>query len=696
MKTFVFAENKNEKNKAEDARPIIGNNYIVVADGLGSGIKHTKALKGINNFEAFFKSAFKNILKPEKQNMERVKESFATLEFNAEKYSSAYFASAVSALTIYDIFENGKSGDLLDFLAKPQYSDEDVLAKKEDFFSDFFTKRITDNLNMFKDNLALTDERPQMIIEKNHFLPTTIVGCAFEEKNDIVNTLFFWAGDSRGYILDDQGLAPATDDDQEHSGGSLSNFIQILRPFHINCKFRQFNKPVVIMVMSDGVFDKKDYGRAETKENCLIPMEFEKELLGLFINSSSIDNFRDNAEEHFTDSMRGDDSATIALAAFGFKNYSDIQHLCKKRFDDLSKIMSLLPQGFDRNEYEKGKSEIIREFNAAKAEAEPILEIEVKKYLETVVKSALNNRLSFDNKPIKSADIINLQQQVKRNIQLKIKHCNDELNNLKLDLSNELESKWLYFRTLFTKKELPKKLFIFNQNRAYLLAEARKDDALIEHSNMVQEKQQSMMLLVSKIEGQMELIKKLEICKDDYILYRECREAIIDVFDYIEAAIKGKDPIIKNIKSQEEMIKRISSRVWKQEQNIFPEVNKFFQGNSGSLVKFQNNPNISRVIEIVEKISLTDTKLNDLEDKLQNHLQIIINKLYKEHNDSLIQQALEADEPSTGIHVTSKLKQVYRECKERLAEYEKSSSRQYKAYQSYKSSYCRYYNGDLA
>lgn len=696
MRTFVFAENKNEKNKAEDARPIIGNNFIVVADGLGSGIKHTETLKDIDNFDAFFKHAFKEILKPEKQNIERVKESFATLEFNAEKFSSAYFASAVSALTIYDIFENGKSGDLLGFLAKLQNVDKDALAEKEKFFGNYFAEKIADNLNMFKENLALADERPQIDAKKNNFLPTTIVGCAFEEKKDIVNTLFFWAGDSRGYILDDQGLAPATDDDQEHSGGSLNNFIQILRPFHINCKFRQFNKPVIVMVMSDGVFDKKQYGRAETKEKCLIPMEFEIEVLSLFINSSSMDNFRKNAEIFYAESIRGDDSATIALAAFGFKDYTAIQDLCKKRLHYLKSIMSLFLEGFDLGEYEKGKSDIKKEFNAAKAEAEPILEKEVKIYLETVVQSALKKRLSNDNSPIKPAVIINLQEQVKNDIQLKLQHYKDELNKIRLDLNNELESKWLYFRTLFTEKELPKRWFIVNQNQAYLLAETRKDNALIKHSSMVQEKQQSMMLLVSEIEDQMELIKKLEICKDDYILFTECRKAISEIFDYIEAAIKGKDPIIKNIKSQEEIIKRIAGRVWKQEQNIFPAVKILSQGNSGPLIKFQDNPSVSRIIEIVEKISLTEAKIKDLEGKLRDHLQIIINTLYKDYNDSLIQQALEADGANTGIHVPSELKQLYQECKARLAEYEKSSSSQYKAYQSYKDSYCRYYKGDLA
>ncbi len=695
MKTVVFVENKSERSKAEDARPIMGNNYLVVADGLGSGIKHTNALEGINNLDAFFYRAFKGILEYEEHNKARVRKSFVDLEFHSERYSSAYFASGVTALTIFDIFENGKSKDLVSFLETPPYESKEELTAKVKSFEKYFGKEVKINLNQFKENLALEDERPQMIADRNHFLPTTIVGCAFDEKTDHVDTLLFWAGDSRAYILDDQGLAPVTNDDQEHSGGNLTNFIQILRPFHINCEYRRFKKPVILMAMSDGVFDKKVYGRAETSENCLIPMEFEKEILNLFIESSGMENLKENAEKFYAENMIGDDSATLAVATFGFNNYFEIQELCRKRLEYLNEIMTILSDGFDWDAYDKGKKKIEADFIKVREDNEPRLKEAVKNYLRKIVFTTLSNESNYESYFIDTEEIIDTQKQVNRELRLKMNICEKEISELQNDLYGVLEKKWLFFRTLFTKKPLPKKCLVINQNKRYQNAQVRKDSALKDHNDTVQEKEKTLKLTLSTLEDQLELIRQLEISKDDYVLFQECRKEISDIFDYIEASIKGKESNIRNINRQEEIIDRISSRVWKQEENKFTQVKELKAGNYESLAKYHDHENVSAAIKIVEDISHAWRELEELENSLKNYKDLMVDKLYEKHFEELIRRELEAENPNTGIAIPGNLKQVYRDCKKRLSDYEQANKEKCKAYEKFKDSYCRYYNGDL-
>lgn len=152
-------------------------------------------------------------------------------------------------------------------------------------------------------------------------LPTTAaVALIQQEKDGSMLVSAMWAGDSRVYILDADGLAQLTVDDTTvsdpmigiYEDGILKNILCSDKPVKVHCKTVRMNKPFIVFSVTDGCF-----GYLST------PMEFE----GLFLETLLETNCAADWEQALSDiigSVAGDDH-TLCMAAYGFGSYTAIQ-----------------------------------------------------------------------------------------------------------------------------------------------------------------------------------------------------------------------------------------------------------------------------------------------------------------------------------------------------------------------------------
>lgn len=159
--------------------------------------------------------------------------------------------------------------------------------------------------------------------------PTTLSITVLEKVNNKLIADFIWAGDSRGYILEEQGLIQITRDDIDESvdaldnissDGVLTNVISANTNYVLHSKPVTIKKKCIIFNSTDGCF-----GYLKT------PMEFEYLILYTLMTAKNVKEWKSKLEN----SIRGftGDDHTISLAAYGFKNFNEMQIFYRKRTD---------------------------------------------------------------------------------------------------------------------------------------------------------------------------------------------------------------------------------------------------------------------------------------------------------------------------------------------------------------------------
>ncbi len=154
-------------------------------------------------------------------------------------------------------------------------------------------------------------------------LPTTLAGILVEEKHlPFLKATAFWAGDSRCYMLEKDGLCQLSTDDLNGSPDALENLsldATITNCIHAEGKFSidylplLINLPVMFLVATDGCF-----GYVET------PIHFEYILLKTLMEShQDTEDWTQRLTEQLL-AITGDDMS-LALMAWGFENLEDIK-----------------------------------------------------------------------------------------------------------------------------------------------------------------------------------------------------------------------------------------------------------------------------------------------------------------------------------------------------------------------------------
>ena len=164
-------------------------------------------------------------------------------------------------------------------------------------------------------------------------LPSTAAVALMQQNNDgSVLVTAIWAGDSRVYILDSQGLAQLTTDDTTvadpmvniYEDGILTNVLCSDKPVKLHSKSITMREPFIVFSATDGCF-----GYLST------PMEFEGVLLETLLKNKCAADW-ESALATTLGSIAGDDH-TLCLAAYGFGSYPAIQKLFFRRYEHIRK-----------------------------------------------------------------------------------------------------------------------------------------------------------------------------------------------------------------------------------------------------------------------------------------------------------------------------------------------------------------------
>ena len=141
-------------------------------------------------------------------------------------------------------------------------------------------------------------------------LPTTAAVALCRPVRGGLDVLLHWAGDSRIYLLDSEGLAQLTEDDlggidamqNLSEDGVLTNVISLSRDFSIHSARLTMGRPGLLFAATDGCF-----GYLST------PMEFEYLLLSTLQSAESVDAWEKSLAEAIG-KRAGDDYTLCGLA----------------------------------------------------------------------------------------------------------------------------------------------------------------------------------------------------------------------------------------------------------------------------------------------------------------------------------------------------------------------------------------------
>lgn len=187
---------------------------------------------------------------------------------------------------------------------------------------------IVKSMTVCRKNCGNQDSKIRGSISKKFPTTAAVARCTVLHEEMLVEC--YWAGDSRVYLLDEDGLAQLTADDLDNldayeniSGdGVLTNVISASKPFALHGRSMTPRKPFFIFAATDGCF-----GYIPS------PMEFEEVLLEQLVMAESMKNFEEGLRLKLAETA-GDDF-TLVGAAFGFDTFLNMQACLEKRYHTL-------------------------------------------------------------------------------------------------------------------------------------------------------------------------------------------------------------------------------------------------------------------------------------------------------------------------------------------------------------------------
>lgn len=170
------------------------------------------------------------------------------------------------------------------------------------------------------------DRQGRMLGSLGKLFPTTAAILVGEANENKINVCCYWAGDSRCYILNADGLRQLTADDLNgqdamnnlKNDGVMTNVINGSVPFEIHCKKLTVGNPCIFLTATDGCFSYLNS-----------PMEFENLLLDSLIGASSVAEWKQELDKRMFE--RAGDDYTLCVASCGFDNFYDMQNSLNSR-----------------------------------------------------------------------------------------------------------------------------------------------------------------------------------------------------------------------------------------------------------------------------------------------------------------------------------------------------------------------------
>lgn len=204
-----------------------------------------------------------------------------------------------------------------------------VSGSLKDWFGEYTGENTTDlALSMkrkIQQNLQLCNsvggEESRLVSSMVKSFPTTAAYALIGIQSGKICVDYFWAGDSRVYLLDSDGLAQLSVDDLPisdamqnlYDDGVMTNMISKSKDFTIHHGKLLLDKPAIIFAATDGCF-----GYVST------PMEFEYLLIDTLLNSNSISTWEYNLHRSIG-KCAGDDYSLCGVA-LDYENFDRIRN----------------------------------------------------------------------------------------------------------------------------------------------------------------------------------------------------------------------------------------------------------------------------------------------------------------------------------------------------------------------------------
>ena len=298
--------------KNEDATPYVGKNVIIVADGLGgagSTVHEIPPIEQCSLRDELLGSAFYDFyFEKEVPLKTRLEEWIAPMADGAADTSALWASRIVIARCAYALEYICVNCDL---------SDEAVRQN----LVEYIWRGLKNTATYFSLKKGRYDN--QML------LPTTLAFMRYgTDENGNTNVEVVWAGDSRCYLLNKDGLKQLSVDDEDESG-AITNLFFVKSTGEITTKlnYRKYmvKGPCVLIGASDGIFDPfEPHGN----------FGVEKTLLEHIAAAQSYEELMQNLCE-FYGKVHSDD-ATMAFVPIGFESYENLKTELSERAEFIS------------------------------------------------------------------------------------------------------------------------------------------------------------------------------------------------------------------------------------------------------------------------------------------------------------------------------------------------------------------------
>lgn len=181
------------------------------------------------------------------------------------------------------------------------------------------TQALREGVEKIRSEISPSPER-MIVSSMIRPFPTTLCCAVVSGASAGLRCLYLWAGDSRGFLLTQQGLMQTTTDDLKdridpfdniEQDGVLSNVVSA-KPFFINVREAAIKEPCLILTATDGCFS---YFRS--------PMEFEQTLLTTLQEAGNIVEWRALLIDRI--GQVASDDYTMEILSVGFGTFDAIK-----------------------------------------------------------------------------------------------------------------------------------------------------------------------------------------------------------------------------------------------------------------------------------------------------------------------------------------------------------------------------------